>query len=358
MGAVRPVSILLRPVNQSTSGGGMTDTQQEPADPLLSVSDLRLTFRTGYGGWFGNRRNVRAVDGVSFDVQRGGVLGIVGESSCGKSSIAKSILNIHIPTFGHIVFDGKDLVTLNAKAWRDMRREIQYVFQDPLGALDPRMTVLAQVIEPLVIHSIGSSDEQTKQAHELLEAVGLLAESHDKYPHELSGGQRQRVVLARALILKPRLLICDEPVSALDVSIQAQVIQLLEELKTSFDLTIMFISHDLSLVRYFCDTIVVMYLGRIVESGSIEEVFANPRHPYTQALISSIPVPEPTHDSTAIILQGEPPSPFDPPTGCHFHPRCEVREELCRSVYPELDAVGQDGHLVACHVVHGRKLDP
>lgn len=335
----------------------MMDTQQGSADPLLSVSDLRLTFSTGFGGWLGNRRHVRAVDGVSFDVRRGEVLGIVGESSCGKSSIAKSILNIHPPTSGRIIFNGEDLVTLNAKAWRDMRREIQYVFQDPLGALDPRMTVLSQVIEPLIIHGIGNKGEQTKQAHELLEAVGLLAESHDKFPHELSGGQRQRVVLARALILKPRLLICDEPVSALDVSIQAQVIQLLEELKTSFDLTIMFISHDLSLVRYFCDTIVVMYLGRIVESGPIEEVFANPRHPYTQALISSIPVPDPTHKREAIILQGEPPSSFDPPTGCHFHPRCGLRIAHCRSVYPDLDPLDQSSQFVACHVVHGRELD-
>jgi oligopeptide/dipeptide ABC transporter ATP-binding protein len=358
MGAGQPVSILYHPVKTPNPRGRMIDSRQGAADSLLSVSDLKLNFGTGYGGWFGNRRIVRAVDGVSFDVQRGGVLGIVGESSCGKSSVAKSILNIHSPTSGQIIFDGKDLATLDTMSWRDMRREIQYVFQDPLGALDPRMTVLDQVIEPLIIHSIGNSDEQTKQAHELLEAVGLLSESHDKYPHELSGGQRQRVVLARALILKPRLLICDEPVSALDVSIQAQVIQLLEELKKSFDLTILFISHDLSLVRYFCDTIVVMYLGRIVESGFIEEVFENPRHPYTQALISSIPVADSTRKSDAIILQGEPPSPFNPPTGCHFHPRCELREGLCRSVYPDLDAVGPDGQLVACHVVHERELNP
>ena len=236
-----------------------------------------------------------------------------------------------------------------------MRCEIQYVFQDPLGALDPRMTVLAQVIEPLIIHRIGNSGEQLKQAHELLEAVGLLAESHDKYPHELSGGQRQRVVLARALILKPRLLICDEPVSALDVSIQAQVIQLLEELKTSFDLTIMFISHDLSLVRYFCDTMVVMYLGKIVESGPTEEMFANPRHPYTQALISAIPVAEPGVERDVIVLQGEPPSSFSPPTGCHFHPRCGWQKTICRSTYPDLDLVDQNGHFAACHVVHERE---
>ncbi len=333
----------------------MIDTQQESADPLLSVSDLRLTFSMGYGGWLGNRREVRAVDGISFDVRRGGVLGIVGESSCGKSSVAKSILYIHPPTSGRIIFDGEDLVTLKAKAWRDMRREIQYVFQDPLGALDPRMTVLDQVIEPLIIHSIGNSDQQLKQAHELLEAVGLLAESHDKYPHELSGGQRQRVVLARALILKPRLLICDEPVSALDVSIQAQVIQLLEELKASFDLTIMFISHDLSLVRYFCDTMVVMYLGKIVESGPTEELFANPRHPYTQALISAIPVAEPGVERDVIVLQGEPPSSFSPPTGCHFHPRCKWQKTICRSTYPELDLVDQSGHFAACHIVHERE---
>ena len=300
---------------------------------------------------------MRAVDGISFDVQRGEVLGIVGESSCGKSSVAKSILKIHPPTSGRIIFDGEDLVRLKPRPWRDMRREIQYVFQDPLGALDPRMTVLTQVIEPLIIHSIGSSDAQLKQAHELLEAVGLLAESHDKYPHELSGGQRQRVVLARALILKPRLLICDEPVSALDVSIQAQVIQLLEELKTSFDLTIMFISHDLSLVRYFCDTMIVMYLGKIVESGPIEEMFTNPRHPYTQALISAIPVAEPGIERDVIVLQGEPPSSFSPPTGCHFHPRCGLQKTLCRSIYPELELVDQSDHFAACHVVHEREQD-
>ncbi len=330
----------------------MIDTHLGSVDPLLSVSDLRLTFSTGFGGWFGNRRHVRAVDGISFDVRQGGVLGIVGESSCGKSSVAKSILNIHPPTAGQIIFDGTDLAKLNAREWRDMRREIQYVFQDPLGALDPRMTVLDQVIEPLIIHGIGNSAEQLKQAHELLGAVGLLAESHDKYPHELSGGQRQRVVLARALILKPRLLICDEPVSALDVSIQAQVIQLLEELKTSFDLTIMFISHDLSLVRYFCDTIVVMYLGKIVESGPTEELFSNPRHPYTQALISAIPVAEPGVERDVIVLQGEPPSSFSPPSGCHFNPRCRWQKSICRSTYPELELVGQSNHFAACHLVH------
>ncbi len=329
----------------------------EPLEPLLSVRNLRLTFRYGFGGWFGNRRHVHAVDGVSFDVARGEVLGIVGESSSGKSSVAKSILNIHPPSSGQVVFDGEDLDTLSSHEWRDMRREIQYVFQDPLGALDPRMTVLDQVIEPLTIHSIGNTIERRRQAHDLLGAVGLMTESHGKYPHELSGGQRQRVVLARALILKPRLLICDEPVSALDVSIQAQVIQLLEELKKTFDLTIVFISHDLSLIRYFCDTMVVMYLGRIVESGSTAEIFANPRHPYTQALISAIPVAEPGLKHDVIALQGEPPNPFNPPTGCHFHPRCRLQETICRSVYPDLEPVDGTALRVACHVVTSRHRD-
>ncbi len=329
----------------------------EPLEPLLSVRNLRLTFSDGFGGWFGNRRHVHAVDGVSFDVSRGEVLGIVGESSSGKSSVAKSILNIHPPSSGQVVFDGEDLDTLTPREWRDMRREIQYVFQDPLGALDPRMTVLDQVIEPLTIHGIGNTIERRRQAHDLLGAVGLMTESHDKYPHELSGGQRQRVVLARALILKPRLLICDEPVSALDVSIQAQVIQLLEELKKTFDLTIMFISHDLSLIRYFCDTMVVMYLGRIVESGSTEEMFANPRHPYTQALISAIPVMEPGLKHDVIALQGEPPNPFNPPKGCHFHPRCRLQETICVSVYPDLEPVDGNARRVACHVVTGRNQD-
>jgi len=326
-------------------------------EPLLSVRNLRLTFSDGFGGWFGNRRHVHAVDGISFDVSRGEVFGIVGESSSGKSSVAKSILDIHPPTSGQVFFDGENLDTLSPREWRDMRREIQYVFQDPLGALDPRMTVLDQVIEPLIIHNIGNTIERRREAHNLLAAVGLMAESHDKYPHELSGGQRQRVVLARALILKPRLLICDEPVSALDVSIQAQVIQLLEELKKTFDLTIVFISHDLSLIRYFCDTMVVMYLGKIVESGTTEEMFSNPRHPYTQALISAIPVAEPGLKHDVIVLQGEPPNPFNPPTGCHFHPRCEFRKDHCRSVYPNLEAVGQRGQHVACHVVHEGVLD-
>lgn len=336
------------------------ETQMKPLDalgPLLSVRNLRLTFSDGFGGWFGNRRHVHAVYGVSFDVRHGEVLGIVGESSSGKSSVAKSILNIHPPTSGQVVFDGEDLDTLSPREWRDIRRDIQYVFQDPLGALDPRMTVLSQVIEPLTIHNIGNIIERRRQAQDLLEAVGLMAESYDKYPHELSGGQRQRVVLARALILKPKLLICDEPVSALDVSIQAQVIQLLEELKKTFDLTIMFISHDLSLIRYFCDTMVVMYLGRIVESGSTEEMFAYPRHPYTQALISAIPIAEPGLKHDVIALQGEPPNPFNPPTGCHFHPRCGLKETLCQAVYPDLEPVGGNGRLVACHVVAGRKQD-
>ncbi|SDE15927.1 ABC transporter ATP-binding protein [Rhodospira trueperi] len=332
----------------------MTPRTTRPDAPLLSVRDLRQSFRVSSGTVFGGRRSVRAVDGISFDVPRGRVLGIVGESGCGKSSVAKSILNIHTPTSGSIRFDGTDLATLDAAGWRALRQDIQYVFQDPLGALDPRMTVLGQVVEPLIIHGLGDAAERRARGGEMLEAVGLTGDMFCTFPHELSGGQRQRVVLARALVLKPRLLICDEPVSALDVSIQAQVIRLLEALKESLDLTIIFISHDLSLVRYVCDDIAVMYLGRIVEHGPTGTVFTRPRHPYTRALMSAIPVPEPDQDHETIILPGEPPSPFNPPPGCRFHPRCSLQEPMCRSTDADLEPMDAPAHAVACHVVHGR----
>ena len=323
--------------------------------PLLSVRDLRQSFEAGSGSLFGRRRRLQAVDGISFDVRAGEVLGIVGESGCGKSTVAKSILNIHPPSAGRILLDGEDLAALDSGEWRALRREIQYLFQDPLGALDPRMTVLSQVVDPLVIHRLGNAIERRREARALLDAVGLAEDSHEKFPHELSGGQRQRVVLARALILKPRLLICDVPVSGLDLSIQARVIQLLEALKAALDLTILFISHDLSLVRYFCDRIVVMYLGRIVESGPTAQLFAEPRHPYTQALISAIPSMEPGAGSDAIVLEGELPSPFEPPAGCRFHPRCRLARPICRATGPDLEPIAANGLLAACHVVHGRE---
>ena len=260
--------------------------------PALEVENLTRHFSTG-GGWFGKRKTIKAVDGVTFDVKRGEVFGIVGESGCGKSSTSKVILNIHPPQAGSVRLNGVDLSVLPEKEWRDIRRRIQYVFQDPLGALDPRIKIIDQVIEPLVIHNIGTPSDRSQKALKLLISVGLLEGQFDKYPHELSGGQCQRVVLARSLIMDPELVICDEPISSLDVSIQAQVINLLQKLRTDLGLTILFISHDLSIIRYLCDRVAVMYLGKIVEMASFHHLFKSPKHPYTQALISAIPIPEP-----------------------------------------------------------------
>jgi oligopeptide/dipeptide ABC transporter ATP-binding protein len=278
------------------------------------------------------------------------VLGIVGESGCGKSSVAKAILNIHPPAAGRVKFRGTDLTKLSAADWRAMRRTIQYVFQDPLNSLDPRIRILDQVIEPLIIHGIGSARERADKAIAVLEAVGLGRAHHRKFPHELSGGQQQRVVLARALVLDPEIIICDEPISALDVSIQAQVVQLLQKLRKDFGLTILFISHDLSIVRYLCDRVAVMYLGRIVEFAETNAMFDQPQHPYTKALISAIPIPVPGARSDRILLEGEPPSPINLPAGCRFNPRCQIAVALCRQSEPAL--LGGAGHVTACHLAH------
>ena len=309
----------------------MTHTTQY-SDPLVAVRNAHCVFNTDQREtFFGPTKKLHAVSGVSFDVRRGEVFGVVGESGCGKSTTAKLILNMAAASSGEITFDGQPLLGLSDTDWKPLRRRIQYVFQDPLGALDPRMVILDQVIEPLTIHGIGTHEERKTRASEILELVGLRPHQFSKYPHELSGGQRQRVVLARALILEPELLICDEPISALDVSIQAQIINLLQKLRREMGLTIMFISHDLSVVRHLCDRLAVMYLGKIVEQGPADAVFANPRHPYTQALISAIPVPEPDAKSSRIFLQGEPPSPMDPPSGCRFHPRCHLADRTCKT---------------------------
>lgn len=325
----------------------MTHTTQH-SDPLVTVRNAHCVFNTDQREtFFGPTKKLHAVSGVSFDVRRGEVFGVVGESGCGKSTTAKLILNMAAASSGEITFDGHPLLGLSDTDWKPLRRRIQYVFQDPLGALDPRMVILDQVIEPLTIHGIGTHEERKTRASEILELVGLRPYQFSKYPHELSGGQRQRVVLARALILEPELLICDEPISALDVSIQAQIINLLQKLRREMGLTIMFISHDLSVVRHLCDRLAVMYLGKIVEQGPADAVFANPRHPYTQALISAIPVPEPDAKSSRIFLQGEPPSPMDPPSGCRFHPRCHLADRTCKTAEPEERTITL-GHEVAC----------
>jgi peptide/nickel transport system ATP-binding protein len=329
-----------------------TDTSSDHP-PLLEVNNLRRYFQTRTkGGLFGHKADLKAVDDISFTVHRGEALGIVGESGCGKSTAAKLVLNITKPSSGTVKFEGHDIVQNTPSQWRDLRREVQFIFQDPLGALDPRMKVINQVREPLLIHKLGTRKEQQQYTENLLISAGLKSHLFDRYPHELSGGQRQRVVLARALMLKPKLLICDEPVSALDVSIQAQVINLLADLRTDLGLTLMFISHDLSVVRHVCDRVAVMYLGRIVELSSSKALFDNPGHPYTQALISAIPVISRAPDHKRIFLTGDPPSPIDIPSGCRFHTRCPAVRTICSERDPPLKSL-RDGQLVACHVAHG-----
>jgi len=322
-------------------------------DALLVVEGLSRHFSLSRSGLFGPRPAVKAVDDVSFTINRGEVLGIVGESGCGKSSVAKAILNIHPPQAGSVRLDGTELTKLSSAAWREMRRKIQYVFQDPLNALDPRMKVLDQVIEPLIIHGLGTGWGRTERARKMLDSVGLGEIHLGKFPHELSGGQQQRVVLARALVLEPQILLCDEPVSALDVSIQAQVVKLLQKLRVEFGLTILFISHDLSIVRFLCDRVAVMYLGRIVEIADTKDLFDAPQHPYTRALISAIPIPVPGVRRDRILLEGEPPSPVNLPSGCRFSPRCPHRAPLCPQSEPALEAV-ETNHRVACHLAQGR----
>ncbi|WP_119420653.1 ABC transporter ATP-binding protein [Desertibaculum subflavum] len=325
--------------------------------PLVEARDLRRHFRIRMGGaLLGGVKSLKAVDGVSFRIERGRTLGLVGESGCGKSTLARLALGMTAPDAGQVVFDGVDVTRLPTGEWRRLRRRMQMVFQDPLGALDRRLTVLAQVEEPLRIHGLAAPAERRERALGLLEGVGLQRHLGDRYPHELSGGQRQRVVLARALILEPDFLVCDEPISALDVSIQAQVVNLLLELQQKFGLTFLFISHDLKVVRHVSDEIAVMYLGRIVEQGSRERLFARPEHPYTRALIAAVPTLDRERRRGRTLLAGDPPSPLDLPKGCRFQARCPLAGPLCRHIEPELVTLA-DGHRVACHVAAGATLE-
>lgn len=322
--------------------------EAEKATPaLLSVRGLKKYFPINEG-WAGEKAAVKAVDGVDFDINSGETLGLVGESGCGKSTTGRLLLRLERPTEGRILFEGRDIVGLPRPEMRRLRRHIQIIFQDPYSSLNPRMTVGEIVAEPLRVHGLGSPRERRERVAELLSKVGLGANSFRRYPHEFSGGQRQRVGIARALAVNPKLVICDEPVSALDVSIQSQIINLLKDLQQEFGLTYLFIAHGLNVVKHVSDRVGVMYLGKLVELARSEELYARPLHPYTQALLSAIPVPIPGAGRERIRLTGEIPSPVNPPTGCRFHTRCPRAQDICRETHPPFQDRG-NGHWVACH---------
>ncbi|MGG1678142.1 ABC transporter ATP-binding protein [Neobacillus sp. NRS-1170] len=324
--------------------------------PILEIKGLKKHFPIKTGFFNKVTGHVRAVDGVDFKVMPGETLGIVGESGCGKSTTGRTILRLLDPSAGEVLFNGKDLAKLSKEEMRQMRKDIQMVFQDPYASLNPRKTIRQILLEPLKVHGIGSSrEERMKRVEEIIEVVGLRKEHLDRHPHDFSGGQRQRIGIARALILKPKVIIADEPVSALDVSIQSQVLNLLKDLKKEFNLTLIFISHDLSVVRHLCDRIAVMYLGRVVEIADKKQLFNNPSHPYTRALLSAVPIANPKTKRERVILKGDLPSPANPPSGCTFHPRCPVANESCKSKIPILQDI-DSGHQVSCHLFTEGKL--
>ena len=321
--------------------------------PLVDVRDL-VKHYAGERGWFGlgrPRSPVRAVDGVSFTIPSGRTLGLVGESGSGKTTVGRTMLRLQEATSGRVMFDGNDVFALDTARLRALRRQMQIVFQDPYSSLNPRMTVADTLREPLEIHGLAPASQIDARVTALLDEVGLDPAFAGRYPHELSGGQRQRVGIARALSVEPRFLVCDEPVSALDVSVQAQVLNLLADLQAKRRLTYLFIAHDLAVVRHIADDVAVMYLGRIVERAPAAEIYAAPRHPYTRALLSAVPEPNPRAQKRRIVLTGDIPSPAHPPSGCPFHPRCPhpKKNERCRTETPPLRPVGSPEHLAACH---------
>lgn len=319
------------------------------SDTLLRVEDLKIYYPVA-GSGFGKKEFVKAVDGVTFEVKKGEVFGIVGESGCGKSTLGRGVCKLENLTSGHVYLDGEDITEYNDRRMRSIRKKVQMVFQDPYASLNPRMSVSDIIAEPLLVHHLYQDKaDLEKKVLDLLHRVGLDDYHANRYPHEFSGGQRQRIGIARALAVEPSLIIADEPVSALDVSIQAQVLNLLNELKHDLDLTYIFVAHDLSVVEYISDRVGVMYLGNFVEVGEKEKIYSNPMHPYTQALLSAVPVPDPTAKRERILLEGSIPSAHKPPTGCKFHTRCPKCMECCKTQAPERYEV-DDGHYVYCHL--------
>jgi len=318
-------------------------------EPLVIVTDLKKYYPVKGGVFSRVKAWNKAVDGVSFEIYPGETLGLVGESGCGKTTTGKCILRLEEPTSGKITFDGKNILKLEREELRQLRKEMQIIFQDPYGSLNPRMTVGDIIGEAFTIHGICSGRERLEKAEELLEVVGLSPYHAKRYPHEFSGGQRQRIGIARALALKPKLIICDEPVSALDVSIQSQILNLLEDLQEQFRLTYLFIAHNLNVVQHISDRVGVMYLGRLVELAPSDELYSSPRHPYTKALLSAIPVPDPDVKKNRIVLEGDVPSSLNPPQGCTFHTRCPDASSVCKEIRPEWKEISP-GHFVACHL--------
>ncbi|MBF0706973.1 ABC transporter ATP-binding protein [Guptibacillus hwajinpoensis] len=318
-------------------------------EALLEVKQLKKHFPIQGGVLKQQVGTVKAVDGVTFTLHKGETFGLVGESGCGKSTTGRMLMRLLEPSEGEVLFDGKEMTSLNKKDLRHLRKDIQMVFQDPFASLNPRHTVEKIIEEPLIVHQLGNKAERKKRVRELLEIVGLSAYHAKRYPHQFSGGQRQRIGIARALAVNPKLIIADEPVSALDVSIQAQVLNLLEDLQKELGLTYLFIAHDLGVVRHISDRVGVMYLGRIVEMADSEKLYLDSKHPYTQALLSAVPVPDPEYGKDRIILTGDVPSPSNPPSGCPFHTRCPKAMDVCSSVVPEFREI-EPGHYTACHL--------